>query len=201
MTPERQLTTGAARLGVAVDAALADALLRYLKLLLTWNERINLTAIREPAEIIDKHFLDSLAVVPHIPPHARSLVDVGSGPGFPGAVIALARPFLDVTLVESNNKKAAFLSTLRRELPIANATVRAERAEGLPPGQYDVAISRATLDLPDWLELGATLVAPGGLVIGMEGADKHQLPPGATRESYELPGAERSLVFHVKRGG
>jgi len=176
------------------------ALKTYLELLLLWNRRINLTAVREPADIREKHFADSLALLPFIPPTARTLVDVGSGAGFPGAVLAIARPDLDVTLVESNQKKAAFLQTVRRELCLDNVTILAMRVEKLlarPDFRpFDVAVSRATWDLPEWLDWGTKLVHPGGLVIGMEGADRHALPPGAERVGYALGATSRAAVLY-----
>jgi 16S rRNA (guanine527-N7)-methyltransferase len=176
---------------------------KYLEILLLWNKRINLTAVRTPEEIREKHFDDSLAVLPHIPADTRTLIDVGSGAGFPGAVIAIERPSLQVTLVESNHKKSAFLEALKREIPLPNVRVRSERVEVLrsAPGfdPFDVAVSRATWDLPEWLAIGRTLVRPGGLVIGMEGAETHDLPPGATRHPYRLGRATRAIItFHVE---
>lgn len=192
---QRQLTRGASAIGIPLSAGLIESLERYLDLLLLWNQRINLTAVRDAAGIIEKHFLDSLAVVPHIPGDAATLVDVGSGPGFPGAVIALARPALRATLVESNQKKAAFLQALRRELPIPNVTVLAQRAESSAPGTFDVAVSRATLEVPEWLALGSKLVHSGGLVIAMEGSTQYSLPPNCRRLPYPLTGATRALIL------
>jgi 16S rRNA (guanine527-N7)-methyltransferase len=178
---------------------MSDALDKYLELLLLWNKRINLTAVRDPEGIREKHFADSLALLPFIPAPARTLVDVGSGAGFPGAVLAVARPHLQVTLVESNQKKCAFLQTLRRELSLTNLTVFAVRVESLlarPDFQpFDVAVSRATWDLPEWLEVGRKLIHPGGLVIGMEGADRHPLPPDAERVTYALGTTSRAAIL------
>lgn len=188
------LVAGAASFGVTVDDALAAGLGRYLDLLLFWNRRINLTAVRDPLEIIEKHFIDSLAVLPHLPHEASSLVDAGSGAGFPGAVIALARPALAVTLVEPNRKKAAFLQTLRREIPLPNASILATRIEEVK-GRFDVAVSRATWALPEWLVIGARLVSGGGIVIGMEGSERHPLPATCRRVEYSIAGAPRALVL------
>lgn len=178
------------------------ALDKYLELLLLWNRRINLTAVRVPDEIRAKHFEDSLAVVSHIPREAHRLIDAGSGAGFPGAVIALARPDLVVTLLEANRKKVAFLQTIRREIPLPNVTVVASRVEQLLASPqfepFDVAISRATWDLPEWLSWGDRLVRPGGLVIGMEGADRHPLPASSTRVEYMVAGTSRALVLHPR---
>jgi 16S rRNA (guanine527-N7)-methyltransferase len=188
---------------------LAEPLGRYLDLLLQWNARINLTAIRDADQVVERHFLDSLMVLRWIPAGARRLVDVGSGAGFPGAILALARPELQVTLVESNRKKAAFLEEVRRVVPVPGLRVEAVRAEDLArrletaPGQrFDVAVSRATLDLPEWLALGVRLVVPGGAVVGMEGADRHTLLPGAMRHEYTLAGVPKAMVvFHVEQSG
>jgi 16S rRNA (guanine527-N7)-methyltransferase len=177
---------------------LEQHLARYLELLLFWNRKVNLTAVRDPAEIRDRHFADSLEAVRHIPDEARSLVDIGSGAGFPGAVIALARPALEVTLVESVRKKASFLEALRRDIPLPNVTVFAMRAEDwarCAPALPDVAISRAVWDLSEWLAKAMAFVRPGGTVLGMEGAERHELPAGATRHPY----GSRSIIRYVPR--
>jgi 16S rRNA (guanine527-N7)-methyltransferase len=169
---------------------------RYVELLVFWNRRINLTAVREPDEIRTRHFDESLAASTHVPAAARTLVDVGSGAGFPGAVIALARPDLQVTLVESNHKKAAFLEAVRREVPVPNIAIRAARIESIGD-RFDVATSRATFAIPEWLELGTNLVVPGGTVIGFEGSQRFELPDNATRIPY---GPGRALIVYVPRG-
>jgi 16S rRNA (guanine527-N7)-methyltransferase len=193
MNPRAQLVAGAASLGVVLAEHAIDLLLRYGELLQQWNDHINLTAIRDVASVVSKHFVDSLAVVPHVPASAKTLVDVGSGPGFPGAVIAVARPALSITLVESNHKKAAFLQTLRRELPLTNVSVSAYRVDAVQT-KFDVAVSRATFDLSAWLTLGSRLVTAGGVVLGMEGQAIPDLPPGAARHPYCIDGASRSII-------
>src|SRR5438046_1002884 len=110
-----RLSAGASALGVFLDDVTLGRLGRYFDLLLQWNRRINLTAITEPAQVIDRHFLDSLALLA-LAGETSTLVDVGAGAGFPGAVLAIARPGLAVTCVESVHKKVAFLQTLRGEL-------------------------------------------------------------------------------------
>jgi 16S rRNA (guanine527-N7)-methyltransferase len=196
---EHKLLDTARSLGAPIGAPVALALGRYLDLLVLWNRRVNLSAVRDPEGIVEKHFIDSLAALPYIPDDARTLVDIGSGGGFPGAVLALALPFLSVTLVESIHKKTAFLEALKRDVPIPNLLIQTVRAETLNP-QADVAISRATWDLPDWLTRGPKLVRPGGLVLGMEGAELHDLPAHATRHPYRLGNATRAIiVFHVEQ--
>jgi 16S rRNA (guanine527-N7)-methyltransferase len=192
------LREGSARLGVGLDDTQVAKLERYLELLLTWNRKINLTAVTEPEKIVERHFLDSLAVAPHLGP-ARTLLDAGAGAGFPGVVLAIARPDLRVTAVESIQKKAAFLETLRRELA-PNVEVIAGRLEALPNDRlFDVAVSRATWDPPEWVERGAPHVAPGGILIAMQTCDQPPLiaPPGftVTQVEYEIAGVERRLAL------
>lgn len=190
---QQQIRSGAVRVGGVADTRVMQGLARYLELLLLWNRRVNLTAISEPTAIVEKHFVDSLAVYPHIPANARSIIDVGSGAGFPGAVLALARPDITVTLVESIHKKTAFLETLRRELPLPNLSVLAKRIEDVEL-RVDVAVSRATWDLPDWLSRGMDLVHRPGRVIGMEGAELHSIPLGAVRHPYPLMDCTRAII-------
>jgi 16S rRNA (guanine527-N7)-methyltransferase len=172
----------------------------YLELLGQWNERINLTAVREGGAALERHVVDSLVAAAFVPREARTLVDVGSGAGLPGLFIALARPDLDVTLVESLHKKCAFLNAAKRALGLTRVNVVADRAERLVntaggQGAFDCAISRATLDLPAWLTLGGQLVrAPNGVVLGMEGGQERALPAGAIRHRYRLGDADLAIV-------
>jgi 16S rRNA (guanine527-N7)-methyltransferase len=202
MTPalEARLRRGSEAVGVVLPVHTVSALGHYLELLLFWNRKVNLTAVREPSEVIDRHFVDALAVVPHVPASARTLVDVGSGGGFPGAVIALLRPELRVALVESIHKNASLLSTLRRELPLPGVSVHPTRVEDwarTTPERVDVAVSRAVWDLGEWLVRGAALVRPGGTILGMEGSERHPLPAGATRLPYPHPSGPRALIVHI----
>ncbi len=175
-----------------------ETLDRFVELLLEWNRRINLTAARSGDEIRDQHVADSLAVVPHIPDDAERLLDVGSGAGFPGLIIAMARPTLAVTLLEPVHKKRAFLVTAARELGLSRVDARAERLENHTGRDYDVATSRATWPLPEWLDRARPLVKPGGLIIAMEGRDQHTLPEGATRHPYALGDRTRAIVTLLK---
>ena len=192
---KQRLKDDSARAGVMLDERVTSGLARYLDLLLFWNRKVNLTAVRDPEAIIDKHFVDSLAVIPHIPPSARTLADLGTGAGFPGAVIALARPDLSVFLVESIHKKTAFLEALRRDLPLPNAIVHTIRAEDWRPATPpDAVISRATWDLTDWLTKGRQWVRPGGHVLAMEADTVHPLPANATRHPYPNRAGTRALI-------
>lgn len=181
---------GGEALGIELRDPEIARLSTYLALLVKWNARINLTATRDERELVVQHILDALAVVPHVPADATRAVDVGSGGGFPSAVIAIMRPGLAVTALEPVNKKHAFLATVRRELGLGNYHPFAVRMEAHMQDPafrpYDVASSRATFALPAWLAHGASLVRPGGVVLGMEGAEQHPLPPGARRHPYTL---------------
>lgn len=202
-----RLRDGAERLGVRLDAAALARLDAYLALLQLWGRKINLTAI--PLDDVERiatlHFLDSLACVARLPLLSDlpqpTLIDVGSGAGFPGVLCALLRPDLRVTLVERVGKKAAFLQALRRELGL-NYDVEscdAERLIAAQPGQgFGVAVSRAALPPPRWLELGARLVAPAGYILAMvsEGEPVPQLA-GCTYQGehvYELGVGPRRVL-------
>jgi len=192
-----RLKEGAARLGVGLDDGQLARLDRYQQLLSTWNTRINLTAVTDPVDVVDRHFLDSLAVVPHLGSIA-TLVDVGAGAGFPGSVIAIARPELRVTCVESIRKKVAFLQTLKREVA-PNLEPICARAEAIDRA-FDAAISRATFDPADWLPIGARL-AP--FVIAMQGAEQPDLAPPSGFQlqkavPYSLPVGSRRLLLYQR---
>jgi 16S rRNA (guanine527-N7)-methyltransferase len=198
----KRLRDGAAALGLALDQTALDKLARYLDLLVHWNRRINLTAVVEPEAIVDRHFLDSLAIAPLLD-RATTLLDVGSGAGFPGAVLAVARPALRVTCVESVQKKVAFLQTLRREIA-PNLEARAIRLEQFSSGVgFDAVVSRATWDPAEWVVRGAPHVAPGGILIAMQTLEQPEppAPAGFTVRSpidYEIAGVVRRLRVYAR---
>ncbi len=187
------VNAGAGAVGVGPRA---PALLAYVEAFVRWNQRINLSAARTPVDVAD-HVVDCLALVPHLREGAR-VVDVGSGGGLPGIVLAVARPDLQVTCVEPIHKKAAFLRQAARDLAL-RVMVMTHRVDALEQ-VYDVAVSRATFDLATWLELGLALVVPGGVVIGMEGLDQVPLPLGAVRHPYTIRDRTRALVMRPKGG-
>jgi 16S rRNA (guanine527-N7)-methyltransferase len=181
---------------------LAEPLLAYLALLDRWNRTYNLTAIRHPREMVSRHLLDSLAMHPYV--QAGTLADLGTGAGLPGIPLAIAQPALQVTLVESNGKKARFMREALRTLGLDNARVAEARIEALDrPGAFDAITARALATLPLILELGGDLLAPGGTLLAMKGAvpidEIAALPAGWQVERIEplqVPGlaAERHLV-------
>lgn len=174
---------------------MTDALERFAAELLRWNARINLTAARTHDDAM-RHIEDSRAIVAHIPAGTTRLIDVGSGGGLPAAVIAILRPEITVTALEPVNKKHAFLLHVKRVLA-PNLDPRAERVEQHATHDYDVATSRATFALAEWLRIGAGLVRPGGLVLGMEGADRVELPPGASRHPYDAADRTRAIIVYA----
>ena len=163
-----QLEHALRELGIALPAATADRLVSYLELIAKWNRVYNLTAIREAERALTHHVLDCLAVLPHLT--GGRTADVGSGAGLPGIPLALARPDWQVTLIESSHKKSTFLTHALAELEIANAAVAAARVEAVEPaGAFDLVISRAFSDLPEYARLAGRLVAPGGTLVAMKG--------------------------------
>ncbi|MGV8960202.1 MAG: 16S rRNA (guanine(527)-N(7))-methyltransferase RsmG [Stenotrophomonas sp.] len=188
---------------MGLDAAtLAPPLLAYLTLLVRWNRTYNLTAIRDPQEMVTRHLLDSLAMQPYV--ESGTLADLGTGPGLPGIPLAIARPQLQVTLVESNGKKARFLREALRQLQLGNARVAEVRAEALDePGAYDNLTARAMDTLAGIIGVGGHLLRPAGHLLAMKGVYPHeeiaQLPAGwAVREvrPLQVPGlvGDRHLV-------
>ena len=200
-----ELEAGMRTLGL--DATLATPLLDYLALLARWNATYNLTAIRDPREMVGKHLLDSLAMhayVDGIAAAGGSLADLGTGPGLPGIPLAIVKPGLQVTLVESNGKKVRFLREAVRKLGLKNVQVVESRIEAFDaPGRFDAITARALATLPLILELGGHLLRPGGVLLAMKGvlpADEiAALPPGwqvRATHAMVVPGldAERHLV-------
>jgi 16S rRNA (guanine527-N7)-methyltransferase len=191
---------------MALDPALSEPLARYLALMLRWNAAYNLTAIRDPREMVTKHLLDSLAMAAFVGPaaHVPTLADLGTGAGLPGIPLAIAHPNLRVTLVESNGKKARFMREVLRQLGLGNAEVAESRIEAFDrPGAFAAITARALATLPLILELGGHLIAPGGVLLAMKGARPDEeiaaLPPSwrvRTTQALRVPGlqAERHLV-------
>jgi 16S rRNA (guanine527-N7)-methyltransferase len=206
-----ELEAGLTLLGLDA-ASLAPPLLAYLALLARWNQTYNLTAIRDPRDMVAKHLLDSLAMHPfldRIAVDSGTLADLGTGAGLPGIPLAIAKPGLQVTLVESNGKKARFMREAVRQLGLGNARVAESRIEAFDaPGQFDAITARALATLPLILELGGHLLKPDGKLLAMKGAyptdEIAELPAGWRLESVQplvVPGlnAERHLVV-VGRG-
>ena len=181
------LADGLARLQLELPPETQQKLLDYVALVQKWNKVYNLTAVRETDKILTHHLLDSLAVVPHVA-NATTILDVGSGAGLPGIPLALALPQAQITLLDSNQKKTAFLHQALIELQLRNAGVVCERAEKYQSNQlFSVVVSRAFSDLAAFVAQAGRLVAPlqiataVGLVIGSSPTTVRRC--GATRPS------------------
>lgn len=173
-------------------------LVKFLALLQKWTAVTNLVATStSPTELVELHLMDSLALTAHLGDAAR-IIDVGSGGGLPGVVLAVAEPSRTFTALEPIHKKHAFLAAARRELALTNFFPLAERddqhRERVDFEPYDLAVSRAVFDPATWLERGADLVRAGGVVLAMEGRDPIELPVGATRHRYRLADRERAIL-------
>lgn len=207
LPPELRPTLEAGLRELALDSALAAPLLDYLALLARWNQAYNLTAVRDPGEMVGKHLLDSLAMHAFVDPLLDcngALADLGTGAGLPGIPLAIVKPGLRVTLVESNGKKARFMREAVRQLGLREVRVAECRIEALDePGAYTAITARALATLPLIVELGGHLLGPGGRLLAMKGvypADEiAALPPGwalAATHRLVVPGldAERHLM-------
>jgi 16S rRNA (guanine527-N7)-methyltransferase len=198
MTPATQLAKGIMALGLALPEGAEPTLLAYLALLDKWNRVYNLTAVRDAERMVSHHLLDSLAAVPYF--QAGSILDVGSGGGLPGIPLAIARPELQVTLLDSIAKKTAFLLQAKAELGLANLNVVTSRVEDYRPVTgFDVITSRAFSDLKEFVTLTRHLLKPGGKWLAMKGLYPHEeiavLPAGvkvSADHALLVPGLEAS---------
>ncbi len=196
-----RLQNGLAEMGLTIPVPTQQKLLDYLALIHKWNKVHNLTAVREPEEMVTLHLLDSLSVLPHI--QAERLLDVGSGAGLPGIPLALCLPELQVTVLDSSHKKASFMRQVKAELEIANLDVVCGRVEQFKPSDlYDVIISRAFSDLNLFTSLTRHLCKPNGQWLAMKGVHPYEeLAQISIQPSQVVPltvaglEAQRHLVF------
>jgi len=166
---EQRLAEGLSAMNLVLPPAAQTKLIEYVKLLEKWNRVHNLTAVREPAQMVVLHLLDSLSVLPHLEGKS-SLLDVGTGAGLPGIPLAVARPDLEVTVLDSNHKKTTFLAQAKAELGLANIRVETARVESYRPQRlFDVVVSRAFSELSDFVTQARHLVQPGGELLAMKG--------------------------------
>lgn len=176
MTQQQRLSDGATALGVPLNEEQRTRLLQFLALIDKWNQVHNLTALRDQDKMLTHHLLDSLTVIPHSHQHTTWL-DVGSGAGLPGMVLAIARPDWRVTLVDSNHKKSSFQQQAKIELGLTNVQVFAGRVEELSVNcPFEGIISRAFSEIRLFLQLTRHLLAPQGRWYAMKGAHpEHEL--------------------------
>lgn len=198
---ERELLSRcAAEFSVEVTPELAERLDVYARLLVEWNEKMNLTAITDPVGMTVKHFADSLAAAPLLPEGAFSLVDVGTGAGFPGVPLALLRPDCQLTLLDSLNKRLNFLEALCGELGLSARRIHARAEEGGRRPElresFDVATARAVAALPALCEYCLPFVKVGGRFLALKGPDGGREAAAAER-AMELLGGELAEVRAV----
>lgn len=205
----RLLDQGVEQLGLNITQQQKKQLLDFVAMLAKWNAVYNLTAIRDPRQMLIQHILDSLAIIPHLRESGpSSALDVGSGGGLPGVVMAIVLPDLNVTLNDIVHKKTAFQSQVKVQLGLKNLSVVTGRVESLRPGAevpglFDVIVSRAFAELSDFVTLARHLVAENGRIWAMKGvrqeAELNRLPAGsAVRSIHRLKvpmlEAERHLI-------
>lgn len=195
------LSAGLAELGIDLPDTAQQKLLAFRDLLLKWNKTYNLTALRDPEQAISHHLLDSLAILPHV--GDGNLLDVGSGGGLPGVPLAIAKPELAVSMVDTVQKKATFLQQAAIELGLKNIVAHHARVEEMQ-GQYAQISSRAFAEIGLFIRLTRHLLAPGGRWLAMKGTRPNDelkaLPADITVDAIiplNVPGldAERHLII------
>jgi len=197
MTQTELLAAGIEEMGLSISIQNQQKLLQYLSLLHKWNKVYNLTAVRDPIEMVTLHLLDSLSVLPHI--QARSLLDVGSGGGLPGIVLAICLPQLQVTTIDTVQKKAIFMRQVKGELSLDNLTVvhaRVESYQSLEP--FDMIISRAFSEIALFIKATQHLIAKNGQWLAMKGTVPHH---ELARQEFEVLGIKPSKIISLKVAG
>lgn len=203
MSNETRLQQGVEALALSLSEFQLQQMEDYLQLLSKWNQTYNLTAVRDSDRMISYHLLDSLSIVPHLS-QVRRLLDVGSGGGMPGIPVAIARPEIQVVLIDSNHKKTAFLRQAILELKLPNVEVITSRVEHYHPDQlFDGIVSRAFADLDEFVHLTGKLISVDGIWLAMKGVYPYEeidqitnLVKAVEVIALQVPGleAERHLV-------
>ncbi|MFZ6861914.1 16S rRNA (guanine(527)-N(7))-methyltransferase RsmG [Undibacterium sp. Ji67W] len=203
----KMLADGVQELALHLTDAQIDKMIVYLLLLSKWNSVYNLTAIRDPKEMVKQHLLDSLSAAPAFV-GAKNVLDVGAGGGLPGMMLAITYPEIKISMIDTVSKKTAFLSQAKTELGLTNVTVHTGRVEALQVTEkFDVITSRAFSELCNFINWSGHLLADGGQFVAMKGVAPAQeierLPEGwqvTGMQALSVPGlqAERHLVFVKK---
>ncbi|QKT03611.1 16S rRNA (guanine(527)-N(7))-methyltransferase RsmG [Ectothiorhodospiraceae bacterium 2226] len=187
-----RLAHGLQALGLAVDADAQAKLLDYVALLARWNRTYNLTAVRDPLEMVTRHLLDSLAVLPYL--RGPRIVDVGTGAGLPGIPLAIAAPDHRYTLLDSNGKKTRFVTQAAAQLGLTQVEVVQARVEDyVPDAPFDTVVTRAFAELPRALAVAGHLCRTGGTFLAMKGAAAHAEAEGLPA-GYRLRGVRALTV-------
>ena len=198
------LIEGLQRMDLKLSDQVIDQLMTYLNLVEKWNRVYNLTAIRERDEMIKLHFLDSLSILNHV--HVKNILDVGSGAGFPGIVLAITKPELKVTVMDSVNKKTTFMQQVKSELSLTNLDVVNSRVEDYQPTTlFEAVTSRAFSNLKNMMSLTQHTLQKEGVWLAMKSKDVREELEAFEKNQYtlislEVPfiNAERYLVILKK---
>ena len=197
MTQAQLLNNGIAQMQLQLPIEAQQKLLDYLSLLQKWNKVYNLTAVREPLEMVTLHLLDSLSVLPYI--NSNNLLDVGSGGGLPGVVLAICKPELQVTTIDTVQKKAIFMRQVKGELGLANLVVEHARVEAFKPiDKFETIISRAFSQISLFIQLTQHLMAKHGQWLAMKGAVPHH---EFERMEFDRLGLKPSKIIPLKVAG
>lgn len=184
------LTSGLKKLGIDINSLQILMMEQYAKELMAWNKKINLTAIKDPLQVAEKHFIDSIAVAPMLK-NEICMMDMGSGGGFPGIVIKIMNPSIKVVLIDSARKKVNFLKHIVRLLNLENIDAVHSRVQDLHndenyAGQFDAIISRAFADLSKYVGLARPFIKPGGCIFAMKGKQGLSELTSEILENYKL---------------
>ena len=193
------LAEGAGKFGVSLDGPRISALIKYKDMLLEWNEKINLTAITEERDFIIRHFIDSLSIAPYLE-NAGSIIDVGTGAGFPGIPLKIARPAPEVVLLDSLEKRVAFLNCAIEALKLTGVSAVHLRVEDAGRSsqyreKFDAAVARAVASLPVLLEYCLPLVRTGGVFIAMKGSAAEEIE--YSRKALETLGGKIENIHEI----
>jgi len=210
LTQQQDLEAGLRELNLNCSSLQLEKLLKYLELLQRWNKAFNLTAIRDPLQMVRLHLLDSLAIHPYVQ-KLKSIIDVGTGPGLPGIPLAILNPEINFTLLDSNGKKTRFLFQAINELKLTNASEINHRVEAYQPNQlFDAVISRAFSSISDMLNQCDHLVSDQGCFLAMKGkkpdSELSQMTKAykvvkVSEVNVPLIDSERHLIKIIKTGG
>lgn len=194
MNSEQLLFDGILALGLAVDKYKVDQLIAYIHLLQKWNKVYSLTAITDTRHIITHHILDGLTVVPYIS-NANSIIDIGSGMGVPGVVLAIWNSCQKITLLDSNQKKCIFLKQVAIELGLKNVSVQNIRVEEYKPSiGFDIVISRAFANTQLFITLSSHLLTTGGYFLAMKSRTQEKIV-NCTSIKVKIPGIDDERVL------